>query len=176
MSSRGRLTAAEKPQIVVTTLNEKQFKKGSNRILYEGRMGTGNFSISSDELYIEDTLPHIDKGAFGINGVTTEKGSLITYKLADPNFMPEDTSIIQFDAYTEVDRTIVFSIYKEVEGKMTVFKAQYPLKPGATWNKIKFELNDFKTDEYIVMKNWNNILKTEISNVNGVLINNILWV
>lgn len=155
------------------------FKKGTSRVLFESRLGEDSFTSEGVcSFFLEQGNVHLDVGPCGINGITANKGSLIWYKLNNPKYAATEESLLQFDVAAKKEADITFKILKKVDGKLIFFSSKFSVKPSEKWTKLSLPHQEFKTDEFIVMKTWDNILKFKIEGYQDgeVLFNNFLFI
>ena len=126
-------------------------------------------SIKSDINVIEK------KGAMDIMGITCESG-LISFRMASKKYKPQDGSMIMLDANLKRDGEVTVSLVADYFGKKTTYTSRISVKGGEVWNNIKLESKNFKTEEGLNLKTFENIEAIIINADTEYLINNLLCV
>lgn len=161
------------------SLIEKQvYKEGTARIFYESRFGTDSFTVERlDKTFLDDDAM-LKEGACGIKGLTTTRGKLVSYKMNDSRYAYPENFILQLDTYTDVEGEIVIKLLKKVNNELVWFCAKSEVKPSGKWEKQSFPTVEFKTDDFLVMKDWKDIYKMSIEGFDkaNLLINNIIFI
>ncbi|NCA67083.1 MAG: hypothetical protein EOM87_03350 [Clostridia bacterium] len=161
---------------VLITL-DKQYKRARTpkiKLIYDTSMDNCFFAETEDVILAKDILD-IKKSEIGISGISVSRGILASYMVGESRKLKYE-GILQLSACSIQARDVTVCLTQEAEGKYTRYSALRQLKGGGIWNKLSFEVDDFRTDERIPMDDWNNIKKIEFINAEGVLFNNMLWV
>jgi hypothetical protein len=145
------------------------------RIIYDAAKGTDTFAAASNSIIVKEENPGIIKSAAGINGIRVTEGELFTYKIGDMRLLRVDDAILQLDANSETDTNIIITLTALDEGEIKKYSTTIAIKGSLEWKKYSFSSLDFKTEEFLPLKSWQNVKKLEISAEN-VLFNNIIWV
>lgn len=146
----------------------------TSHIVYERKNGLDAWVV--DNITGEYFMPELRTGAFDIVGVTAEKGNLATFKISDKKYAHSENSIFQFDCYSPTERSLTIEMCVEID----LFKYENYIVEvrlvGEEWQKIALSHNDFKTKEFIPLKDWKKVKKLTFLNIDGTLISNIIWV
>ncbi len=144
------------------------------RIIYERKQGLNVWAV--DNITGASDMPELKIGACDIFGVTAGKGNLSTYYISDKNFERKETSILQFDCYSESDRTLVVELSVETDDFSYESYRVSVKVTGGEWQKIALSHTDFKTKDRVALKDWNRVKKLSYIDIDNTLINNILWI
>lgn len=145
-------------------------------LIYERKDGVSMWVVENTDRYSSFVIPMIATGAFDLMGITAPAGDLSTYLVGEPQFRNGLHSLLQFDAYSQNDTSCTISLCAdEGNGKHCDYNATVKIKGGA-WTKCTLEVQDFKTEERIALKDWGQVKKLTLRKVSGILFNNILWV
>ena len=121
-------------------------------------------------------MPELKIGAYDIFGVTSDKGNLSTFYISDKNFERKETSILQFDCYSETDRTLTVEFLVEADDFAYESYTVDVDVVGGEWQKITLSHGDFKTKELVTLRDWDRIKKLTFVDIDGTLINNLIWI
>lgn len=151
-------------------------KQNRQRLIYSSSAAGGAFYVENDHFSKDENRLSVTEGPFGIKGIGSSKGHLVSYRLGDANFMGEDGYILQADAYAKAEKEIVITMYTYEQESFKAFAAVRKLPESGRWQRINFTVSEFKSAERISLKSWKLVKKFEISDAEGVIFNNILWV
>ena len=144
------------------------------RIIYERKQGLNAWAV--DNITGASYMPELKTGAYDIFGVTAFKGNLSTFYIADKNFERTETSILQFDCYSEKERILEVDLSVEADDfAYDHYKVSIKLT-GGEWQKISLAHADFKTSELVALKNWERVKKLSFIDIDNTLINNLIWI
>lgn len=144
----------------------------NNRIIYENKLGTLPFFLTSNDITIDQNHVRMSKGALDINGITTDYGELICYKIGDIKGKKDD-SILQFDCYSKIDKEITVKLTDE---NLVEYSAIISVKASEKWERFSLEVNDFKDSNLMTLKTLENIKVLSFVNAENILLNNIIWI
>lgn len=118
----------------------------------------------------------IKKGAFDIEGVTSE-GGIKSLKINAAADKPKETSILLADAYIpaggRLTVKLVADLYSEEKREYSVFA---DVGGGEVWHKLSFPVQKFKTAEGMILKSMDKINMIVFECEGEYLLNNVLWV
>lgn len=172
-------SVTSKIQEVVLGDNHKGTKR--SRILFTGEKGTLGFAafrrrarsiadcFSSKENVEVDLVP----GYGGIMGISTRTG-IITYRVSEPRFEPQEGALFQFDAWCETDATLKVIFFTDAE-EQTGYEAEFAIEGGGKWKKICSESGDFKAAKGLPLDDFTKAVSVVFLGKDGVLINNLIW-
>lgn len=152
--------------------NEKTLRH--SRIIYDGSMGNGSFIAQTRDAIIEDDCTFTQHGPFGIVGISAKKGNLSLCRSAREKAFREQMSALHFDVYSPVKRNLEVAIYVQPDFKK--FTARTQLQGGEFWQKVLLEYTDFKSEEGKTLPKFSNTKVLSIIDVEGLLLNNFLWI
>ena len=144
------------------------------RIVYERKHGLNAWAV--DNINGASRMPELKIGAYDIFGVTSDKGNLSTFYISDKNFERKETSILQFDCYSETDRTLTVEFLVEADDFAYESYTVDVDVVGGEWQKITLSHGDFKTKELVTLRDWDRIKKLTFVDIDGTLINNLIWI
>ncbi len=124
-----------------------------NRMLYQGE-SLDCFSVADYEEYSvggifleREALPKLLRGYGGITGAYSV-GGIQTYKIASPQFVPDENALLQFNAYFFEDGELTVSVetadVNEGEERYTCI---VPVKGGGKWKRIVLKAADLKSEK-----------------------------
>lgn len=136
-----------------------------NRLIYDGEMGTDDWTAANNE------KPIMKNGPFDISGVCAE-GSLVTFKLADARYCGEDGLILQVMFCSRIRQVVKFVI-TDSRKRQFVCPVEADLRQG--WVTKNFTVDDFKTEnEHLT--SWKDIVTFEVATEGPALVSSLLWV
>ncbi len=118
----------------------------------------------------DDRIKTYINGPFGILGIST-KNKLISYAVKKFSNVLHENSFIKFDVYTNVPDVITIEF---LTSSGITFSRSVTLSPANKWQNITVELNDFKTDIGMPIKDFSEINAVCVSSKGDVAINNFL--
>ncbi len=148
--------------------------RSKSRLLYNSSMALDAFSVSTNDILKEDDLLSVEKGACGIAGVTTKKGSLSL--LRKPSDMSEtlDATIFMFDAFSTIKRRITVKMLTKTD--TVYYSAEVDLLGENRWQKILLKISDFKSENGKTLTGFDNIASITFVDGENILFNNMLWI
>lgn len=118
----------------------------------------------------DDKIKTYVKGPFDILGVST-KNKLVSYSISKFSNVLSEKSFIKFDVYTAVPDVITIEL---ITNNGTPFSYSTTLSPLQKWQNITIELNEFKTEIGMPIKDYSEISSICVSSQGDVAINNFL--
>jgi len=119
------------------------------------------------------------KGDFSIaecpNGVPgfAGKGMLRTNIFAEEGRY-EPASSLHISVYSKTDSEVRISLIKREEEGIVAYTAVCDVE-GEEWTRLSLEVDDFKTEDLIPMKDWNGLLGMILPDTDDKYYNNFLW-
>lgn len=172
---KGGLHFTSLPQMLnLTKYKVNMVAPKHTRIIYERKQGLNAWAV--DNITGASYMPELKTGAYDILGVTAFKGDLSTFYIADKNFERTETSILQFDCYSEKERILEVELSVEANDfAYDHYRVSIKLT-GGEWQKISLAHADFKTSELVALKNWDRVKKLSFIDIDNTLINNLIWI
>lgn len=146
----------------------------SSRIMYDSSMGIGAFVCLTSDAVVEDGIVVQADGPFDIKGITAKRGGLYLCRSAAELTSMSKFSTLHFDAYSAQPREISISMYSYPDFKR--YTAYTDLSGGEFWQKILLQNADFKSDEGKTLSRFDNMKIIAISDAQGVIFNNFMWI
>ena len=122
-----------------------------SKLLYEGK-GLDTFCVAENkeysigDIFLErEALPKTEKGFGGITGAYSV-GGIKTYKISSPRYLPEENSLLKFDAYAETGATLLVTIDVAVGSEFKKYRYVLPVKKGGKWKRTVLKAEDFKEE------------------------------
>ena len=147
---------------------------GSSRIIYSGDMGKGLFWVTTDDFFLDDSLPSVTTGPFGIKGISTSKGKLVLCRTTHDDFSSGKNAILQMDIYSPEKKTVCFGFISYPD--MTLYRGYVALQGGDFWQKIKLSASDMKSEEGRPLPRFGICKQMTIADAENVVFNNIIWI
>ncbi len=144
------------------------------RIIYASHESDSVFSPETDAVILKDDLIKIKPGPFDILGVTTEKGRLYFCRSSREMSALDRNTMLHFDAYSPDARSLTVSLTTFPDLK--TYSASVKLKGGQFWQKVLLTSSDFKSAEGRTYSYTATGVKFTLSDCEGVLFNNFLWI
>lgn len=123
------------------------------RMLFSGKeMDTfsvaqyGEYSIG--DIFLErEAVPKISLGYGGIKGAYS-LGGIKTYKISSPTYIPEENALLEFDAYSQKDCTIIVSVEAgDMELESERYSCAVEIKGGGKWKRMILQASAFKGEK-----------------------------
>lgn len=146
----------------------------TSSILFDGSMGVDKFVAKTDDALLDNDTVELKQGPFGIEGVSVEHGSLTLYRSKQETMAVSRSAILHFDAYSTQERELLVCVYSDTELKK--YTARKKLQGGEFWQKLLLETTDFKSEEGRTLSSFSQVKTIEFENVDGILLNNLLWI
>lgn len=147
--------------------------RGTN-IIYDSSMGLGSFIAKTDSTILDEDVITLEKGPFGIDGITAKKGNLTLIRSLFEMRSLSRLAALHVDAFAKDQCELYLSVFSYPELKK--YTAHTHLKGGEFWQKLLFECTDFKSEEGRTLSTFANVKMIELVNVEGVAFNNFLWI
>ncbi|NLZ24983.1 MAG: hypothetical protein GX891_00780 [Clostridiales bacterium] len=146
----------------------------TSRIIYSGDMGISAFSIETFALIMDYSALTVKEGPFGIKGVSTTGGYLVTTMLTKSKYAEEKDSILKMDIFSKDPREIRIQLISYKLNKS--YTARVVLVGGELWQKVLLTAQDFKSEDGKTLSRFSDMEKAVFKNVANVIINNIIWI
>ena len=137
-------------KIISKNLSGEQNKLKS-RLLYGGkRLDTfcvaENKEYSIADVFLEkEAMPKKETGYGGIEGAYSV-GGIKTYKISSPTYLPEENSLLKFDAYAKDGANLIVTVDVATSGKFEKYRCRIPVKAGGKWKRVVLKPADFKNE------------------------------
>ena len=86
----------------------------------------------------------------------------------------EPATALHLSAYSGTECEIRVILLKSEEGALVKYVATCPLEAGE-WTRLSLDVDDFKTEELIPMKNWDGLCSIILPDTDDKYYNNFLW-
>ncbi len=147
---------------------------GQSRIIYDSSMGFGSFTSETKQTVLADDNLILAQGPFNITGISAKAGDIsLGRNLKDTEYI-SPTAALHFDAYSPLQRDLEITVYTYPDLKK--YTAHKSLHGGEFWQKLLIECTDFKSDEGRTLTKFTNAKVLNIIDINGVVLNNFLWI
>lgn len=143
-------------------------------IVFDGSMSIDRFVAKTSDMLLKDNAVVLKAGPFGIDGVSVQKGSLSLYRGMREMNMVSRSSMLHLDAYSTKERDLCVCAYNLPDFKK--YTATSHLQGGEFWQKLLLETADFKSEEGRTLTSFSNVKTLEFVDVNGTILNNLLWI
>jgi hypothetical protein len=145
------------------------------RIIFSRDTGINFIPVNRADLITEDGLVSLKEGAYGIFGIGSQTGGMANYEIGSAS--TENIAALQADVYALEPKTITVGLYKysgeESDGKYTL---KLTLPADTEWQRISLEPRMFKDEKKRYAENFDGVKILDISDAEGILFNNILFV
>ena len=174
----GLVLSSKVISVVPSALSVHPAPLSFKRLIYDSSMGISDWLILANPgvnvgVGFNRTIA-MQKGPFGLEGVTSPSNLLTTFRLADPGFKGRDGSALQFSMYSSLQQKVSFSIRvaDEVFSKYSCIKE---FSGEEAWIKFSLSPNDFKGPG-AALNTWQSVITLEIQSTEPILVNSLLWV
>ena len=163
-------------------LGDGKISGNPQRVLYSSRQSVGasgfyHATEKSDAVRFntdKNSAVTIKNGPMDISGLYCPSG-ITTFKINVGKYKPLQGAILMFDVFVKGGGNFRVNAVTRYFGEKTVYTAQIKLF-GDLWQNVKIEINNFKTEQGLGLKSYDNIEALEFYSDESFLINNILWV
>ncbi len=168
--------------VIATSVLNERIEGGKNEnvikssVIYSGRKeGFATRFLSVQKNITSDYFVEEKSGPMGIKGISVKNG-LKTYSVNTPQDMPKDDAILMFDVFANEPSVITVTLVFDIRGKEIRFSAKENLLGGSVWHNVKFEIQNFKTEEGRPLRDYKMLNAIEFYSSGDALINNLLWI
>lgn len=158
-------------RVIPQTLNIQGEALTFKRLLYDSSMGFSDWLILNNPGGKSMKLS-MEKGPFGLEGVTSPSNVLTTFRLADPQYKGKADSVLQLTVYSPSAQEVFFYVTSD---KLARYLCKKELAPIDAWTKLTFSQSDFKSAGG-PLGSWQDVLTFEIESADTVLVSSLLWV
>ncbi len=144
----------------------------NHRMIFNKGFGTNAFYPRENAFFADRANIHFEKGALGLEGITTDRGDLVCYNV-DGKTITRKEVLLQFDYYTTNPRKITVEL---IDINLKSYFAILNLPPSDEWQSIKIPNTAFVSKKLHTIKSWTKIKALVFSQAEKVLFNNIIWV
>lgn len=161
---------------------DKTTQINRRRVFYSSRMAVGvnGFypakEVSNEAIKVnfdKDAAVKIKNGPMDIAGLCCKNG-LLTFKINTKKYKPNDSAMFMSDVFAQGGELCIKAI-TDFFGKKTEYVATIKLI-GDFWQNVQVELANFKTQEGMPLKSYEDVEALEFFADGEFLINNLLWV
>ena len=148
-------------------------KPRRSRLIYESGMVKDDFSVPDDyDLSYGVEKLAVEKGPFGIEGISSATHRIVTFKLGDYQYRGERDNVLQLLIYVERLSAVNFMIM-DWEGRHYYCTREYG--PADEWVTVSLSPGDFRRDNQPFVS-WNEAAAIGVNSDCRLLINTVLWV
>ncbi len=162
----------------LTNTNIKKIPLVPSRIIFDSNSSIESFLPQSKKLFSikEDVVKKY--GPYNIYGASTDQPILTTYIIGDSLYRGQKNYLLHIDFYSPVDKTVKISLqYMDLETNTILqYVTDINIKDTGEWQSCLFSKEDFKEDANKTLPDWENVKAITFTNIENVIINNILWV
>ena len=100
------------PQLTIKPSNLQQnirLNARNSRMIFDKEFGTNAFYPRETAFFADKANIHFEKGALGLEGITTDRGDLVCYNI-DGQTITNPEVLLQFDYYTTKPRNIIVEL------------------------------------------------------------------
>ncbi len=162
---------------------KRPYKNASlkSRILYAGSEGVAGLAGfrrragSVADCFADGSRSDVKllAGYGGIMGVNTANG-VISYRVSEPRFHPDEGAGFQFDAYCERGGSLTVAFYMDAdEEKGYFFTDNVPA--GGRWKNFLLKCTDFKSETGAPLPDFSQAVSVVFLGEGDVLVNNLKW-
>jgi hypothetical protein len=120
-------------------------------------------------------IVEVKEGPMEINGVYCKAG-LLTFKLNAKTDRPQEGAMLMFDVYSKQKGVAAVKLIADYFGNRVDYFAWVNVHGGEVWQNVKVDINKFKTEQGLSLKEFEKINALEFIIDGEYLINNALWV
>ncbi len=161
---------------VPALLGVKQLPTVWKHILYSTEMGTDGW-IANSPLAHKNSVS-IMRGPFGIEGITSDAGTLSTYGFTDAGAQGKDASLLQILLYSTKEQRVRFTVLtcsEEKGKKYAEYSFSAVVNPADNWKKFTLQATEFKS-AYSFCGSWTEVARLRIDSEAPVAIASMIWV
>lgn len=153
-------------------IKDVNVKSSKKRIIYERKIGVSQFvEVNPDTRYVTPSI-RLEMGAFDILGIATDNPIIKSYRIGEIS-NENNESILQMDVFSSKAKEFTVGLIT-VDG--IEYTASQTIDNDTDWQKLQFNVSDFKDIELHSMKSWSDVKCMKIYHADMILFNNILWV
>lgn len=153
-------------------MKDVNVKSSKKRIIYERKIGVSQFvEENPDSRYVTPSI-RLEMGAFDILGIATDNPIIKSYRIGEIS-NENNESILQMDVFSSEANEFIVGL---ITADGAEYTASVTLENNTDWQKLQFNVSDFKDIELHSMKNWSDVKCMKIYRADKILFNNILWV
>ena len=153
------------------------------RVLYSDTEKLGNFTmddpnpglISGCFLPVREKMPvRLEKGPFGIDGITGEYG-LRLYRIGDTRYRPDENALLKFDLYCPKDARVLVSVCVVQNGVRRRYTHAIAARGGECWMDHVLSAKEFKDETNKPLARFADAAYISFSCVDKYYVNNLIW-
>lgn len=161
----GDISSSELVTLIPKTLGlvAQQPNSARRRLIYESEMGKDLWTSP------KGGNVNAESGPFGINGVTSDRNSLATFKPGDLLYKTDDDSFLQL-IISGKKQKLTISVFDETDK----YSCEVELS-GDEWNKFTLKSSDMMSSVHH-LEYWSKIVLLMIEGCDKFLISSVIWV
>ncbi len=152
-----------------------------SRILYAGSEGTAGLAgfrrraSSIADCFVEGDRSEVQllPGYGGILGANTANG-IISYRVSEPRFHPDEGASFQFDAYSPQDATLNIVFYMDAD-EQKGYSCEVQVPAGGRWKNFLLKCTDFKSETGVSLPDFSRAVSVVFLGEGDVIVNNLKW-
>ena len=152
----------------------ERIKCRTTRILYDKRHPLSDWTVTGVHGLVNEFEPKLEAGGLDILGLTAGGGDLTTFAVGDFNLAKEEGTMLRFDIYCEKEREVIIELTAMKDDMPQTYRTSAHTAAGE-WITVTRAGADFKDDKLRALKSWSEVKRLSVLDVNGVMLNNILW-
>lgn len=152
----------------------ERIKCRTTRILYDKRHPLSDWTVTGVHGLMNEFEPKLEAGGLDILGLTAGGGDLTTFAVGDFNLAKEEGTMLRFDIYCEKEREVIIELTAMKDDMPQTYRTSAHTAAGE-WITVTRAGADFKDDKLRALKSWSEVKRLSVLDVNGVMLNNILW-
>lgn len=162
---------------VPALLGVKQIPAVYKHIIYSTEMGTDGWIANSPLAHTGSVS--IIKGPFGIEGISSDVGTLSTFRFSDAGSYGKSSSLLQFLLYSTKEQDVKFTVltFKEENGEKQYAEYSFTsfVNPADNWKKFTLQASEFKSP-YSFCSGWSEVAELRIDSDYPVALASVIWV
>lgn len=158
-------------------LGIRQVPHYSAHVIYDADMGTSDWSAPSPTAKPESVS--LIKGPFGIKGVSSDVGVLVSYMFSDEGAQGKDSALLQILLHSTKEQEVTFTILtcteENGEDKYNEYSYSAVINPADNWSKLTLQAADFKSP-FATCEGWSGVARIRIISDAPVAIASMIWI
>ncbi|MBR1868315.1 MAG: dienelactone hydrolase family protein [Clostridia bacterium] len=144
-----------------------------------GLDGITFYDINADgkkDVFVQtDDFIRLVKGAENIYGAYSKYG-LISFKFNEPGCKLDENSIVKLDVFASEFCVLKLILMTKTDGGTKEFSYSQEISAGASWRNLTVFISDFKSDEGMIVRDFDSIYALRIESEGKYAVNNILLI
>lgn len=156
------------------TMGIKQSQLRSSKVIYDGELGVDDWFAMDGDIPCGVGL---SEGAFGIGGVSSQKGGLNTRKIAEQSYAGKSGDLLCISLCSAVKQKvdIILSVSCNDDRAEVEYKYSAEVSPSDNWLKLDLSPQDF-ISVLGNRKDWRDIFNLKIIGDEKIIVKSVMWV